>query len=97
MAKARGELNDGVISLKRTIREYREVFGSRTGQRVLSHLIRTLGFFNADPGNDYARGQQDAAKLILRYVGVWEPENVDDMIEALMKISMKPGTPGYGG
>jgi len=69
--------------------ELREVYNSRYGQRVLTHLLSTSFFFTS-AANPEETALSNNAKMILGHMGIWVPENREQIVNALLSIPSPP-------
>ena len=69
------------------VAKFRRVFDNPDGREVLSYLLSELGHFDTEIETERDLVEQNFAKRLLRYLGVWNAENVNDLVEAFMRMS----------
>lgn len=72
-----------------TMVEYRNVFGTENGRKVLAHMLTELGVFDTGYTDAGSVALQDYGKRLLWRCGIWCAENMQDMINCFFKISVK--------
>jgi len=74
------------------IEEYREVFSSLKGKRVLGHMLTEMGFFDEVNLDDkMAISLQNYAKHLLYRCGLIRSDVLYDVVSQLFKIPYKKG------
>jgi len=71
--------------------DFREVFGTPAGKRVLARILADLGFYREvsdqmDTTNDVAVAMQDYARRLLHYLGAWDDGNELRIVDKIMEI-----------
>jgi hypothetical protein len=70
---------------------YNDLFKSKMGPKVLTHMLMELGFFDQTiPGisnlTDEDRARQDYAKRLLMWTGTWNFTNAREIVEKMLKL-----------
>lgn len=69
--------------------EYRSVFTSRTGRKVLTHMLAELHFFDEIQLTDEEIILSNYAKRLLNRIGIWKGLNVGEIVNAFLDIKKK--------
>lgn len=67
---------------------YRRTFESLEGRLVLAHLLTDLGVFNELEPTDEEVANHNAGIRILARLGIIKAENIQAIIDSLMKINV---------
>lgn len=69
--------------------DYRNVFDTPEGRRVLTHMLMEMRFFDGDVKSDEGHILRNYATRLIQRIGALEPAYfVDSMISALMEIPL---------
>lgn len=73
---------------------YRRLYNSPEGRAVLADVLNHLGFFSMTPGAihpspDAELAMAAKAKTILYEMGIWRPENIGAIVDALLGIPIE--------
>lgn len=89
------ELRDGVMDLSgndpdRMLHDtYRSVFNTEVGRAVLTHILTELHFFDEIISTPEEIALSNYARTLLNRIGAWKGENVKDIVDSLMTITLK--------
>ena len=75
---------------KRRVQDFRAVFGSEAGRRVLSFMLADMHFFDEILSTEEERVLQNYARRLLAYCGAWRGQNVPRIVDALMGLPWQP-------
>lgn len=67
-------------------KDYRSVFTSREGRKVLTHMLAELHFFDELQLTDEEIMLSNYAKRLLSHIGVWKGMNVQEIVNAFIDI-----------
>lgn len=82
-------INTGARLDNEILLDYRNVFNSREGRRVLTHMLMEMRYFDSDVLTDEGRIMRNYATRLIQRIGGLEPAHfVDSMVTALMKIPL---------
>jgi hypothetical protein len=71
------------------VNKYRLVFNTPLGRRVLTHILTELHFFDGILANPEEIALRNYGIVLLNRAGVWNAENVEEIVSSLMNISPK--------
>ncbi len=67
---------------------YRQVFDTPVGKRVLAHMLVELGMFDTQVNTERSQGRQDYAKRLLWIMGITDERNIKFIVDGLMKMPL---------
>ena len=79
------------------VQDYRLVFYSEIGRRVLGHMLAELHFFDEILDDPEEIALANYARNLLSRLGMWpgyRPENVGAIVDAFFSINFKPKSQG---
>jgi hypothetical protein len=65
------------------------VFTTHEGRVVLKHILTELGLFDIVQDTEAERARADYAKRLLFILGIWKPESISGVVDALLNLSIK--------
>lgn len=69
--------------------DYRRVFSTPEGRRVLGHMLVELHFFDEIIDNPEEIALSNYARRLLRNLGIWKGLNVPGIIDAFFELKEK--------
>ncbi len=64
----------------------RSVYTSENGRLALMSLLNDLNFLNMDLHTEQDMARQNSARILLYRLGIWRPENMKRIVDALMDM-----------
>ena len=64
----------------------RKVYNTKDGAIMLTDLLNDSGFFAMDGQTEADMALENSAKRLLYKLGIWRPENMHRIVEALLKM-----------
>lgn len=71
---------------RRRTQDFRSVFGSEAGKRVLGYMLADMHFFDEILNTEEERVLQNYARRILAYCGAWRGQNVPAIVDSLFRL-----------
>lgn len=71
------------------IKDYRNTFSSPSGRKVLCHIVTELGLFDQVMETEADRVRGDYAKRLLMLCGIWQPQNIEAIMDFLFQIPIQ--------
>jgi len=77
---------------RKRISDFRAVFATEAGRRVLCYLLADMHFFSEIVASEEERVLQNYARRLLAYCGAWRGQNVPRIVDALMGLPWQTET-----